>query len=347
MSYHRFFGNRAAVVGVFLASGFIFAGLVLMAFCYFRRRQRRARLRGSRLSEISYPRPMQNPFAGVTGNPGMGERAGPNIRWHRSMLPRDPASIPQSLFSVPRNRSEDSLQAAHNAPVPPPPVQRAPSRSSYRVPVPHADVGVPDDDARVENRRSTGAFSEHLQTQIAPLSNAPPLLPVRSPLRLLAVHNIAKNALENRLSLSASRASSPSIYPSSPHRSDADSLYQEEAAASSPPKRESSGWLTRGLSYGPKSGEGHNVDRVDENAESQDALINPVDSDVTPSLTVSASSSSHAHYSPLESPASETGTAHTSIQDVNAHNRKVSLPRIPPAPLFMHRKSGARLRRDS
>jgi hypothetical protein len=259
----------------------------------------------------------------------MGERARPNVHWHRSMLPRDPASLPQSLFSVPLNHSEDNLlAAAQSAPVPPAPVQRVPSISSYRVPVPYAGVGVHDSDTRVENRRSTGALSEHLQIHDAP----PPRLPVRSPSRALAVYVNANNP---RLSMSLSRASSPSIYPPSPHRSDADSVYPEEAVASLPPKRETPpGWLTRGLSYG--------TDRVDETPESQGAHIDPrMGSDS------SASSSSRAHYSPWESPASETSTAHTSIQDGNAHNRKVVPPRASPAALFMHHKSGAWLRRDS
>jgi len=269
----------------------------------------------------------------------MGERARPNVRWHRSMLPRDPASVPQSLFGVPLNHSEDNLLAARSAPVPSPPVQRAPSSSPYRVPVPYAGAGVHDSDTRVESRRSTGAPSEHLQIQIAP----PPRLPVPSPSRPLALYDIANNP---RMSLSLSRASSPSIYPPSPHRSDADSLYPDEPVPSLPPKSETPGWLTRGLSYGASSGE---VDRVDENVESQGAHIGPMGSDSRPSLiTVSASSSSRAHYSPFESPASETGTAHTSIQDGNAHNRKVTPPRGPPAALFVHHKSsGAWLRRGS
>lgn len=334
----RFFKNHAAVIGVFLASGFTFAGLVLLAFCCLRRRQRRARWRGSQLLESPHPRPIRNPFANVTGNPTTSERAGPNIRWYRSMLPRDPASMPQSLFSVPLNHSEDNLVPAHSAPVPPSSAQRVPSRSSYRVPVPYAGIGVHDDDARVGNRRSTGSANEHLQIQSTPSSNGPPLLPVRSPLRPLEVHNITRiPPREKTLSLSLSRASSPSVYPPSPHRSDAGSFYQEEFVANLPPKQESPRWLTRGLSYGIKPGEGRNVDRVDENAESRGAQINSDDSRGALSLNVSVSSSSNVHHSPLESPVSETGTALTSIQDVNSPNRKVALPLAPPAPLFMHR----------
>ena len=268
----------------------------------------------------------------------MGERARPNVHWHRSsILPRDPASLPQSLFSVPLNHSEDNLLAAQSAPVPPAPVQRAPSNSSYRVPVSYAGAGVHDSDTRVENRRSTGAHSEHLQNHDSP----PHRLPVRSPSRALAVYVNANNP---RLSLSQSRASSPSIYPPSPLRSDADSVYPEEAVANLPPKRETPGWLTRGLSYGTSSGE---VDRVDETPESQGAHIDPrMGSDSRPS-TASASLSSRAHHSLWESPASETSTAHTSIQDRNAYNRKVTPPRASPAALFMHHQSGAWLRRDS
>jgi hypothetical protein len=334
MSYiSRFFGNRATFIGVFLVAGFIFAALALLAFCYLRRRQRRARRRGSQLLEISHPRSIQNPFADAAGNPTTSERAGPNIRWYQSILPRNPASITQSLFSIPHNRSEDSLMPAHNAPAPLSSAQRAPSRSSHRVPVPYAGIGVHDDDMWVENRRSFGAASEHLQMQSIPSSNGPPLLPMRSPMRPLAVHNIARNS--RTLSLSLSRASSPSVYPPSPHREDADSLYQEEIVASLPPKQESPRWLARGLSYGIKSGEALNVDRVDENAESHGARVNPDDSWGRPSLNVSMSSSSRVHYSPLESPVSETGTAHTSIRDLNSPNRKVALPLAPPAPLFM------------
>jgi len=331
---------------------------VLLAFCCFRRRRRRPQRRGTRLPEISHPRPIQDqsPFADVTENPAVRERAGPNIRWHGFMHPRGPASTTESSISLPLNHSEHNLPTAYSAPVPPPPVQRAPSRSSYRIPVPYADVGAHDNDTRVEKRQSTGSPSEHLQIQIAPLSNVPPQLPMRSPLRLLAVQNIAGIPRDNALNLSLSRASTPSVYPPSLHRLDADvdadSLCQKEVIGSLPSsslKREPSGWLTRGLSYRTKSGRGH---KVDGNAESQGgAQISPVDSDGTRSVTVSASSSSHAHYSPLESPASETGTGFTSIHDGMAHNRKVSLPRTPPAALFMHqvenRKSGARLRRAS
>lgn len=339
-----FFGNHAAVVGVFLAAGFTLAGLVLLAFCCFRRRQRRrAQHRGSRLPEISHPRLIQNPFADITGNPAVRERANPNVRWHGFMQPRGPASTSHSSISSPLNRSEEDLPAAHSgAPVPPPPVQRAASRSSYRIPVPYADVVAAHGN---EKRRSTGL----LQTQP---SDVPPRLPMRSPLRLLAAQNMAKIPRDNALNLSLSRASTPSIYPPSLHRpdvdadADADSLsHEKEVVASAPLKRVPSGWLTRGLSYGTKSGQGHKVDR---NAESHGAQTSPVDSDGTPSLTVSGSSSSHAHYSPLESPTSDTGTALTSIQDGIAHTRKVSLPRTPPVALFMHqvetRKSGARLR---
>ncbi|KAF8274066.1 hypothetical protein EI94DRAFT_1714656 [Lactarius quietus] len=325
-----FFGNRAAVVGVFLACGFALAGLVLLAICCFRRRRRRARQRGSWLPDLSYPRPIQNPFAKVTRNLATGERASPNVRWRWSMLPRDSASVPQSLFSVPLNRSEDNLPAAHRAPVPQP-VQRAPSNSSYRVPVPYADVGEHDNDTRVENRRSTGAISEHSNIQSAPSSNVVPLLPIRSPLRPLAVHDIAKIRRENTLNTDM----------------DADSLYRDDVVASLPYKSETSGWLTRGLSYGVTSGQGDSVDRLDETAESQGTHINPVDSDGTPSLVMSASSSSRAHYSPFDSPASGTSTAHTSIRDGNAHSRKVAPPRASPAALFMQHKPGAWLRRES
>ncbi|KAI9460610.1 hypothetical protein BJY52DRAFT_1262730 [Lactarius psammicola] len=347
-----FFRNHAAVVGVFLVSGFTLAGLVLLAFCCFRRRRRRAQRRGTRLPEISHPRPIQNPFADVTGNPAVRERAGPIIRWHGFMHPRGPASTTQSSLSLPHNPSEDNLPTAHSAPVPPPPVQRAPSRSSYRIPVPYAGIGANGNDTRAEKRQSTGAPNEPLQIQIAPPSSVPPRLPMRSPLRLLAAQNIAGIPRDNALNLSLSRASTPSVYPPSlPHLdADADSLCQEEVVANLPSsslKREPSSWLTRGLSYG-KSGRGH---KLDGNTESQAAQISPVDADGTHSSTVSASSSSHAHYSPLESPASDTGTAFTSIQDGMAHNRKVSLPRVPPVALFTHqaenRKYGARLRRDS
>jgi hypothetical protein len=330
----RFFGNRAAVIGVFLGSGFIFAALVLLAFCFLRRRQRRARRRGSQLLEISHPRSI-HPFADVAGTSTTSERAGPNIRWYQSILPRNPASITQSLFSVPHNRSEDSLMPAHNVPAPLSSAPRAPSRSSHRVPVPYAGIDVHDDDTWVANRRSTGTYSEHFQLQSTQSSNGPPLLPVRSPMRPLAVHNVARNSREKTLSLSLSRASSPSLYPPSPHRSDMDSLYQESVVASLPPKQESPRWLARGLSYGVKSGEGLNVDRVDENAESSHgAQIYPDDLGGRPSLNVSMSSSSRVHYSPMESPVSETGTAHTSIRDVNSPKRK-PLPLAPPAPLFM------------
>ncbi|KAH9065718.1 hypothetical protein EDB87DRAFT_879191 [Lactarius vividus] len=347
-SRDTFFGNHAAVVGVFLAAGFTLAGLVLLLFCCFRRRRRRrAQHRGSRLPEISHPRPIQNPFADVTGNPAVRERASPNVRWHGFMQPRGPASTSHSSISSPRNRSEEDLPAAHSgAPIPPPPVQRAASRSSYRIPVPYADVVAAHGN---ENRRSTGgAPSEYLQTQ--PL-DVPPRLPMRSPLRLLAAQNMAKIPRDNALNLSLSRASTPSVYPPSLHRTDADadSLYHEkEAVARVPLQRVRSGWLTRGLSYSAKSGQGHKVDR---STESHGAQTSPVDSDGTRSLTVSASSSSHTHYSPLESPSSDTGTALTSIQDGIAHNRKVSLPRTPPVAFFMRqvetRESGARLRRAS
>ncbi|KAH9178688.1 hypothetical protein EDB89DRAFT_968314 [Lactarius sanguifluus] len=317
-SKDTFFGNHAAVVGVFLAAGFTLAGLVLLAFCCFRRRRRRqAQHRGSRLPEISHPRPIQSPFADVTGNPAVRERASPNVRWHGFMQPRGPASTSHSSISSPLNRSEEDLPAAHRgAPVPPPPVQRAASRSSYRIPVPYADVVAAHGN---ENRRFTGVPGEYLQTQP---SDVPPRLPMRSPLRLLAAHNMAKIPRDNALNLSLSRASTPSVYPPSLHRPDVDvdvdadsPSHEKEVVASAPLQRVPSGWLTRGLSYGTKSGQGH---KVDSSAESHGAQTGPVDSDGTPSLAVSASSSSHAHYSPLESPASDTGTAFTSIQEGNS-----------------------------
>ena len=284
----------------------------------------------------------------------MHEQAGPNVRWREFMRPRGPPSISPSLFSAPFHRSDDSLPLAHSSPVPPPLAHRGSSRSSYRVPVPYAGVGC---DTRVENRRPPGALSEYRQSLIAPPSNAPPRLPVRSPLRLLAAQNIQKTTRENALNLSLSRASSPSsVYPSSPHHSDADvdagSLHQvEEVVASSPSSsslnREPSGWLTRRLSCRTKSDQGHKVDRADGNAESQDARISPMASHGNPSLiALSASSSSFADYSLLESPAaSETGTAFTSIQHGNTHSRKVAMPRTPPAALLTHRRSGARVGR--
>ena len=304
---------------------------------------------------------MQNPFADVTENPTVREQVGSNARWHGFMLPRHRASSTQSSGSVSftHNRSKDSLPAEYGAPAPPPPAQRPSSRasrSSHRVPVPYAGVGAHGDDMRqVESWQTTGGPSEHLLTQIVQNDPPPPpRLPPRSPLRSLATNDVAKALQESALNLSLSRASTPSIYPPSIHHPDADvdadPIYQKEIVAtlpSSSDKREVPVWLTRGLSYRTKSVQGQRVDRLDGSAGHRRTRISPVDSDGTPSLTASASSSSHAHYSP-SSPTSDLGT---SVQDGGAHNRKVAPPQIPPTAAFSHqfgnRNSGVRPRQVS
>src|SRR6266404_5435421 len=241
----RFFGDHGAVIGVFLASGFTLAGLVLLLFCCLRRRRRQIRSRGTRLPEISHPQPMQNPFADVTENPTVREQVGSNARWHGFMLPRHRASSTQSSGSVSftHNRSKDSLPAEYGAPAPPPPAQRPSSRasrSSHRVPVPYAGVGAHGDDMRqVESWQTTGGPSEHLLTQIVQNDPPPPpRLPPRSPLRSLATNDVAKALQESALNLSLSRASTPSIYPPSIHHPDADvdadPIYQKEIVATLP-----------------------------------------------------------------------------------------------------------------
>ncbi|KAI0308236.1 hypothetical protein B0F90DRAFT_137745 [Multifurca ochricompacta] len=334
---HSLFRNHPAVIAVFLASGIAIASMAALAFYCCRRQRRRSQHRESRFPpEISLPQP-QSPFADSAAVDTMREHAIPNIRWNRSMLSRDHTDQTQNLISVPLNRSEDSLPASRGVvdlPLPSFHAQRSTSRSSHRIPVPYTGVGAHGNNSRVADRQVPGPSSEYRQVQVVqdtPSLTAPPRLPTRSPLRLLSAR-YGPRPQEN------SRASSPSVYPPSLHllEAEADSPYMKEIVASvppPPPKGEPVGWLARRLSSGSISGKEQN--RVQASGNSPGTLISPVDSDGSHSFALSASSASHALYSPLESPTSETGTALTSLLDDKIY-RTLPLPRVPSAALFAH-----------
>ncbi|KAI0275094.1 hypothetical protein BC834DRAFT_29925 [Gloeopeniophorella convolvens] len=320
---HSFFGNHAAVIGVFLVTGIVVACIAAFTFCFCRRRRRRGQIRGERLPEPTLPQ-VQNPFADSAENPAMLEHTRPNIRWNRFASARDQVDPTRSLVSVRRDRSQISLPsnpstASIPLPPPPPPAQRASSRSSHRVPVPFAGVGAHGGHARTTSDPDYSApFSDYHQMQplrVVPPAGLPPPPPLRSPLRLLASQNRPMMPQEN--ARNQSRASTPSIYPPSLHRAESrtDSLYEKEIVASSPPsppKREPLGWLRRGLALSSRPA----PESKQDNGSPQSTHASPIDSDGARSWTPSGgSSSSHARYSPLESPASETGTALTSILD--------------------------------
>lgn len=313
-----FLGNHPAVFGVFLCIGIIIACIAAIVFyCYrLRRQQTRTQRRGSRLPEISLPLP-QNPFADPMGNRAMREGAGFNIRWERFIFPPNETSTAQSSINVPLNRSEDNVV---DTPIPPP-VPRSRRGSSYRVPVPYANLDA------IEN---------------ASPPDVPPRLPTRSPLRPLATKNDPKMPEDTRR---LSRASSPSVYPPSLAYSDGevDSLYQREVVSSSPlSSREASGWLTKG----PAPSNDPSKEQKTEQASSQSpaaARISSADSDgTTHSFLQSASSSSPApQHSLLGSSASETRTALTSVLDEKVYR---ALPRAQARPptWFEHRIENGR-----
>jgi hypothetical protein len=313
-----FLGNHLAVFGVFLCIGIIIACIAAIVFyCYrLRRQQTRTQRRGSRLPEISLPLP-QNPFADPMGNRPMREGAGSNVRWERFIFPPNETSTAQSSINVPLNRSEDNVV---DTPIPPP-VPRSRRGSSYRVPVPYANLDA------IEN---------------ASPPDVPPRLPTRSPLRPLATKNDPKMPEDTRR---LSRASSPSVYPPSLRYSDGevDSLYQREVVSSSPlSSREASGWLTKGPAPSNDPSQEQKTEQASSQSPAAAARISSADSDGTHSFLQSASSSSPApQHSLLGSSASETGTALTSVLDDKVYR---ALPRAQARPpsWFEHRIENGR-----
>ena len=121
-----FFGNHAAVISVFLASGIAIACAAVLALYYCRRRREKAQRSRRRLQDISPP------FNFFTTRGDMKTYGSSS----------DQITSMQNTISFPLNRSGDSLPAAHSKidlSLPRPVAQR-PSRSSYRVPVPYSPV---------------------------------------------------------------------------------------------------------------------------------------------------------------------------------------------------------------
>jgi hypothetical protein len=189
----------------------------------------------------------------------------------------------QSFINVPLNHSGDSLPTAHSdvdTPLPPPVMQRERRKSSYRVPVRYSGIGAHQANSRAADWKYTGPFSDYRSTRVAqshPSPNVPPPLPTRSPLRLLASLNSSQED-SKRLS----RTSSPSLYPPS------ESISISEPAVAS----ENISGMDQGIK---KAGNSHQF----------------------PGLSTVGSNSAYspwrARHSPVESPASVTGPAQTSL----------------------------------
>jgi hypothetical protein len=249
-----------------------------------------------------------------------------------------------SSTSGPFNRSQDSMPGTNGAPIQPPLATRVRSRSSYRVPVPYATLDAPDNNSRTADQQPTDPFNEPRRAQVAQnasLPDIPPLPPMRSPLRLLATKIDSKKPEEDARRLS--HGSSPSVYPPSLRYSEGevDSLYQREIIATSPSSnREALGLPTRGPALGnePSSKE---LKREQVTRPSLGTRFSSVDSDGTHSFLQSTSSSSQVQSSLLRAPASDTGTALTSIMDEKVYR---VLPRAParPTSLFERRVENAR-----
>jgi len=213
-----FFGNHAAVIFVFLASGIAIACMVALTLFCCRRRRRQTQPRRTRLEDISSPLPQKSSTMReeVKSHGGSSGQIAPL----------------QSFINVPLNRSGDSLPTAHSdvdTPLPPPVMQRKRRRSSYRVPVRYSGLGALQGNSRATDWKYTGPFSDYLPTQVAqtrPSPDVPPPLPTRSPLRLLADKNSLNTPQENPNRLS--RTSSPSLYPSSESISTSDAAIAPE-----------------------------------------------------------------------------------------------------------------------
>jgi hypothetical protein len=192
----------------------------------------------------------------------------------------------QNFINVPLNRSGDSLPMAHSdvdTPLPPPVMQRERRRSSYRVPVRYSGLGAHQGNSRAADWKYTGPFPNYRQTQVAqrhPSPDVPPPLPTRSPLRLLADMNSLNTSQEDSKRLS--RTSSPSLYPPS------ETISIPEAAVASE--------NISGMDQGIKKAENFH----------QFPGLSSVGSN-------SAYSPWRARRPPVESPASVTGPAQTSL----------------------------------
>ena len=181
--------------------------VVLVLYCFLRRRQKIQRRR-RKLQEISSPFP-QTMRGDVKPHGGSSNQI----------------ATMQNLFSVPLNRSGDSLPVPHSKSdthLPRPDTQLRPSKSSsYRVPVRYSALDALRGTSRTAEWQYTGPFSDLHPVQVAqppPPPNVPPPLPERSPLRRLAVRNSPTSTpQENPSRLSG--ASSLSLYPPSPSTS--------------------------------------------------------------------------------------------------------------------------------
>jgi hypothetical protein len=209
----------------------VVALIIVLALHYCRRRQREAEDQhdGEKLQDISAPVP-QNRFT-------MREHVSPHGRWDGFIRSGDQHTPMRSSSSIQLNRGEDSVPATQAVipPLPPPPSlqqQRAKNRLSYRVPVPYAGLAAHGSNSQAADRQHMGPFSDYHPAQAVQkhtTPTVPPLLPKRSPLRLLATKNDPK-ATPQEDTQRLSGTSSLSIYPPSLYPSDADvdSLYQKE-----------------------------------------------------------------------------------------------------------------------
>ena len=200
--------------------------------------------------------------------------------------PSDQIARLRSFINVPLNHSGDSLPTANydvDTLLPPPVTQRERRKSSYRVPVRYSGLGAHQGNSRATDWKYTGPFSDYLPTKVAqtnPSPNVPPPLPTRSPLRLLADKNSLNSPQGDPKRLS--RTSSPSLYPPS------ESISISEAAMAS-----------------------ENISGMDQGTKKAGNL------NQFPGLSSAGSDSAYpswrARQSPVESPASVTGPARTSL----------------------------------
>lgn len=121
-----------------------------------------------------------------------------------------------------------------------------------------------------------------------------------------------------------SRAQSvPSLYPPSLPDDEVDSLYEKEIRASHPPPPRSS-LVIASSQYEPLE-----KAPIPKSSQNQNTPFRGKAMDYEPPPLTPTSSSSHAQtYSPLDSPASETGTNLTSILDEKLH--RIPIPQTPP-----------------
>ena len=242
--------------------------IIVVVLHYCRRRQREDHHDGEKVQDISAPAP-QTRFT-------MREHVSPHGRWDGFIRSGDQRTPMRSSSSIVLNRGEDSVPATQAGipPLPPPPPlqqqQRAKNRLSYRVPVPYAGLAAHGSDSQAADRQYMGPFSDYhpvqaVQNHTTP--TVPPLLPKRSPLRLLATKNGPQTTpQENPQRLSGT--SSLSIYPPSEYPSDADvdSLYQKEVGIFQ--SRDTSDSSTKGPSSGNYSGMEQKKDKAGKNNKS-------------------------------------------------------------------------------